>query len=113
MPYYMLQASYSPESWSAMTHSPEDRIEAVRPALERLGGKVISGYMSFGQYDIVLIVEMPDSVSAAAFSMASAGTGAIRSHQTTPLLSMDEAKQAMMKSVGSGYSPPGLFEPHE
>ncbi len=70
MSHYLLQAAYTPDAWAAMERSPEDRIEAIRPVVERLGGKVISGYLSFGEYDILAIVEMPNNVSAAAFSMA-------------------------------------------
>ena len=75
MSLYLLQAAYTPEAWTALEKEPEDRIEAIRPFVERLGGKVICGYLSFGEYDILTIVDMPNNVSAAAFSMASSGGG--------------------------------------
>lgn len=104
MPHYLLQAAYTPEAWSALEHSPEDRIEAIRPVVERLGGKIVCGYLSFGEYDILTIVEMPDNISAAAFSMASSGGGSVRVRQTTPLLTVEEAKQAM-RLAGEGEYP--------
>ena len=106
MSYFMLQATYSPDAWGAMTKSPEDRMEAIRPVLQRLGGKVINGYLSFGQFDVVVIVEMPTDVSAAAFAMASAGSGAIQASQITPLLTMEEATQAMTMAASAEYAPP-------
>lgn len=114
MAHYLLQAAYTPEAWGALEKSPEDRIEAVRPFVERLGGKVICGYLSFGEYDILTIVDMPDNVSAAAFSMASSGGGSIRVRQTTPLLTVEEAKRAMKLAGESEYPvPTALKMAHE
>jgi uncharacterized protein with GYD domain len=56
----MHQVGYSTEGWNAIISQPQDRIEAVRSAVEKLGGKVVSGWFSFGQYDVVAITEMPD-----------------------------------------------------
>jgi uncharacterized protein with GYD domain len=43
MPYYMLQATYSPQAWSGMVKSPQNRLDAVRPVVEKLGGKIEGG----------------------------------------------------------------------
>ncbi len=40
MPLYMYQLSYTPEAVAALVKEPQDRIEAVRPAIEALGGKL-------------------------------------------------------------------------
>ncbi len=40
MPQYLLQAAYTPEAWAAMVKSPQNRLEAVRPVIEKLGGKI-------------------------------------------------------------------------
>jgi len=45
-------------------------------------------------------------VSAAAFSMAAAAGGAVKAVKTTPLMSMEEAIEAMRKAGGAGYRPP-------
>lgn len=39
MPHYLHQVAYSREGWEALVKQPQDRVEAVRPAIERLGGK--------------------------------------------------------------------------
>jgi uncharacterized protein with GYD domain len=110
MPHYLLQASYNPEAWSALAKEPEDRTEAIRPIVERLGGRVICGYLSFGDYDIIAIVEMPGSVEAAAYAIASSGGGAVRVHKTTPLLTPDEARQAMQLAGQTEYHVPHALQ---
>ncbi len=105
MPHYLHQVAYSREGWEALLKKPQDRIEAVRPAIEKLGGKIKSAWFAFGEYDIVLITEMPDNVSAAGIAMAFAGGGACKAAHTTPLLSVEEAIQAMRKAGESGYRP--------
>jgi len=103
MPHYLHQVAYTPEAWRALLAKPQDRIEAVRPAIEKLGGKIKSAWYAFGEYDIVVITEMPDNVSAAGTAIAFAGGGACKSVQTTPLMSAEEAVQAMKKATESGY----------
>jgi uncharacterized protein with GYD domain len=70
MPYYMIQGAYNPEGMSALVKGPQNRIAAVKPAIEKLGGTLKEAYFSFGEYDFVIIAEMPDNVSAVAISMA-------------------------------------------
>lgn len=110
MPHFLLQASYNPEAWSALAREPEDRTEAIRPLIERLGGKLIAGYLSFGDYDIIAIVEMPDSVSAAAYAITSAGGGAVRVHKTTPLLTPEEGRRAMEIAGQAEYHVPHALQ---
>ena len=70
MPYYLHQVAYTPEGWAAIIKQPENRLEAIRPAFEKLGGKIESAFFSFGEYDVVVISSFPDHVSAAAIAMA-------------------------------------------
>jgi uncharacterized protein with GYD domain len=106
MAFYLLQVGYTPEAWSSMVKRPQDRIEAIRPAVEKLGGKVVSGYLSFGKYDIVAILDMPNNISAAAFAMAAAAGGACGKVKTTPLMSTKEGMEAMKRANASSYKPP-------
>lgn len=103
MPHYLVQVAYSREGWEALVKQPQDRIEAVRPTFEGVGGKISSAYFAFGDYDVVLIAELPDNVSAAAIAMAFAGGGACKAVHTTPLLTSAEAVDAMKKASESGY----------
>jgi hypothetical protein len=40
MPHYLQQVAYSQQGWEALVANPQNRIEAVRPAIEKLGGKI-------------------------------------------------------------------------
>ena len=103
MPNFLIQVAYNEEAWSALVKSPQNRIEAVRPAIERLNGKIVNGYFSFGEYDVVVLTEFPDNVSAAAIAMAFASGGACKAVKTTPLLTTAEALEAMKKASTTGY----------
>jgi uncharacterized protein with GYD domain len=88
-----------------MIKHPQDRAQAVGKAVEKLGGKVGSFWLAFGDYDLVGVLEMPDNVSAAAFAFAVAAGGACKAVKTTPLLSIAEGMDAMKKAGASGYKP--------
>ena len=103
MPSYLQQVAYSTEGWEALVGEPQNRIEAVRPAIEKLGGKIESAWFAFGDYDVVLIIQMPSNVDASAIAMAFAAGGACKSVKTTPLLTAEEAVQAMKKAASTGY----------
>jgi len=105
MPFYLHQVDYTPDSLAKLIANPQDRFEAVRAPIEKLGGKIKDSYFAFGEYDAVLITEMPDSVSAAAIALAFAAGGSLRSCQTTPLMSAAEGLDAMRKAATCGYKP--------
>ena len=105
MPHYLLQAAYTPEAWQAMVKNPHSRMEAIRPVIERMGGKLIGGWAAFGDYDTILIAELPTSVGAAAIAIAAAAGGSCKSVKTTPLLTAEEAVEAAKKASGTGYKP--------
>ncbi len=106
MPLYMTQFAYTPEAWAAQLQNPQNRIEAVTPTVERLGGRIENSYFAFGDYDLVGVLELPDNVSATAFAMAVLAGGAVKTYKTTPLLTIEEGIQAMRKGVEAGYRPP-------
>jgi uncharacterized protein with GYD domain len=105
MPHYLLQVSYNTDGIAGLVKEPQNRIEKVTPAIEALGGRVEAGYFAFGDADVVVICEMPDNVSAAAFAMAVGAGGTVDSYRTTVLLTPDEAVEAMEKAQQSSYQP--------
>ena len=107
MPRYLYQVAYTPENWAAQLKDPQNRIEKIRPSVEQLGGKIVDAYYMFGEYDIFVILDMPDNASAAAFAIAVAGGGAVKAAKTTPLMSIDEGIEAIRKGAQSGYRPAG------
>jgi uncharacterized protein with GYD domain len=107
MAKYLFQGAYTSEPWAAQVQNPQNRLDVVRPVIERLGGRIECAYLAFGEYDIVAIFEMPDNISMAAFALAAAAGGAVKAMKTTPLMTIEEGIEAMRKASGTGYRPPG------
>ncbi len=105
MANYLLQLSYTTSAWASLTKRPANRVEAVRKVVEKLGGTITGFWFSFGEHDLVGVLDMPDNVSAAAFAIAIAAGGACQNVKTTPLLTVEQALEAMKKAGTSGYKP--------
>ena len=107
MAHYLYQGAYTSDAVKTLIKKPTNRFEVVRRAVEKLGGRIEGAWFAFGEYDFVVILEMPDNVSAAALSLACAAGGAVHSGKTTPLLTQQEGVAAMKRAGTSGYLPPG------
>ena len=107
MPLYMTQFAYTPEAWAALVDNPEDRSAAVRELVEAMGGRLLSWYLSFGEYDGVLIYEAPDNAAAGATSLAAASRGHLRALKTTPLFTAEESMEVMRRAGGTSFRAPG------
>ncbi|MGA2502149.1 MAG: GYD domain-containing protein [Tepidisphaeraceae bacterium] len=107
MSSYLIQVSYSTEALRSLIKNPQNRSEVVRKSVEKLGGKLVGLWLSFGDYDVVVVAEMPDNVKAAALSLAVAAGGTAKSVKTTPLLSVEEGIAALKKAGNTGYKPVG------
>lgn len=105
MALYMYQIAYTSESVAAQIKEPQDRIEAVRPAIEAMGAKILIGGYSFGEYDGLIVYEAPDDTTAASLALAVAAGGAVKAARTTKLLSGQEWIEALRKAQGSQYRP--------
>ena len=106
MPLFLSQVAYNEEGWQALVSNPQNRLEVIRPVVEKLGGRLVNAYFAFGDYDFVLISEFPDNVSAAALAIAAAAGGAVKSMKTTPLMEAAEGLEALRKAATSGYRAP-------
>jgi uncharacterized protein with GYD domain len=105
MPKYLLQVSYTPDGAKGLQKDGgTKRRKAAQALLESLGGKLETLYFAFGDCDVIAIADMPDSVSAAAASVALAASGAVSS-KTVVLMTPEEMDQAVKKSAS--YTPPG------
>jgi uncharacterized protein with GYD domain len=99
MALYMYEAAYTGESWAAQMKDPQNRVETVgRQACEAVGGKMIGGWYCFGDYDIVIIADLPNNESMAAIALAIAAGGAIKASRTTILMTGTEFVGALKKS---------------
>jgi uncharacterized protein with GYD domain len=94
---YMYQASYTAKSMAAQLREPQDPVEAIRPALEDLGAKILVAGFPFGEYDVLVVYEAPDDMTAASVAMAIAAAGEVKSGKTTRLLTGQEWLESLRK----------------
>lgn len=106
MPLYLGRFSYTTDSVKAMLANPHDRAQAASEAAETLGAKMIGFWWALGEFDGVFLLEAPDNVTAGALSMLVGGSGALSNLETTVLLTMDEAQEALAKAAAAAYRPP-------
>ena len=105
MPKFLVQANYVGEGLKGLLkEGGTKRRDTVAQVIEGMGGKLESFYYAFGDYDVLGIADMPDNVSAAAFSMMINASGAVQG-KTIVLLSPEEIDQATKKTVD--FRPPG------
>ena len=106
MPIYLSRFSYTTDATKALLSEPQDRSVAARELAESVGGKLLGFWYPFGEFDGIFLMEAPDSASAAAVAMAVGASGALSEIETTILLDMDEAQDAMRKAAAATYRPP-------
>jgi uncharacterized protein with GYD domain len=105
MPKYLFQGSYINEGLKGLaTEGGTPRVEAARQLFGSLGGTLECFYFAFGAEDLIVICDLPDNVSAAAFSLAINNTGKARG-RVTPLMTPEEMDQVITKSPE--YRAPG------
>jgi uncharacterized protein with GYD domain len=59
MPTFMCFLNWTDQGAKAVKEAAP-RAEATKALIAGLGGQLICGYVTTGQYDVVLVVEMPD-----------------------------------------------------
>ena len=102
----MIQFSYKSETVGNLIKNPEDRSVAVKQLLEKLGGKLLAFYYTYGEFDGFVIAEMPNNISGLAANMVSAAAGGTSKLKTTILITVEEAMEAMKKASGLQLAQP-------
>jgi len=106
MPLYLGRFAYTQQAVKAMVANPQDRSTAAAEVAESLGAKMVGFWWAFGEFDGVFVAEAPDTATAAALALAITGSGALSKLETTVLIDMQEAQEAMRKAAGATYRPP-------
>ena len=104
MGFYMIQGCYTQAAMKNLVARPENRTKAGGALIKALGGKMHQYFMSFGEYDFLAIVEMPDDQAAAAASMALGSAGHLSGVKTTKLMTGTEAVAAMTAAGAAAAS---------
>lgn len=105
MAKYMWTGSYTAEGTKGViAEGGSARKAAVEKMLGSVGGKLESIYFALGSDDVVIIVEAPDNVSAAAVGLTVAASGAAQGRLTVLMTPEEIDKAARMSPV---YRKPG------
>lgn len=105
MPTYLWRASYTAEGVKGLLKDGgSKRREVVQQLVTKAGGKLVAMYYALGEADVIGIVELPDTTTAVAISLAINASGAVTIN-STQLLTPEEVDAAAKKSIG--YRPPG------
>ena len=107
MAKYAIFFSLKGETVRAMMDKPSDRVAVVRKTVRSLGGRLDAYYWMFGKHDGFVIVDLPDSKSAAAVSLAVSSTGAFGHIETHELIEAGDVNDILAQAKGVSYTPPG------
>jgi len=108
MAHYLIEVGYTPQSWSTQIDTKANVVDRLTPSLKALGAKLECIYYSFGDVDLVAVVDFKRPEDAAGFALAVGSSGALRMYRTTPLLSVDQGIESLRKAedIRKTYSPP-------
>lgn len=88
MSTYIMLINWTDQGIRAVKDSPS-RLDAARAALEGVGGKLESFFMTLGGYDMVVVFTAPDDAAAAKFAVGLGQRGNVR---TQTLKAFEEAE---------------------
>jgi uncharacterized protein with GYD domain len=86
MTIYITQGRYSHQAIKGLVAKPEDREAEVRKLIEGSGGKLLAFYMTFGEYDFLIITENKNEEDALSpIAVATAGGGVSHTRTVTAI----------------------------
>ena len=88
METYVILGRYTQQGVAKIKEGPA-RVEAIRKAMEKVGGKMVAWYLTMGRYDFVVICESPTVKAGVAVLLA---TGAQGNVSTETLHALTEAE---------------------
>ncbi|MEO3427234.1 GYD domain-containing protein [Pelagibius sp. CAU 1746] len=110
MTIYITQGHYSREAIRGMVAKPEDRAEAVADLVKAAGGKLLNYYVTFGEYDFLVVMESDKNLTdLMSVLFVAAATGGVTDLHTTVAVTSKEATKAMKqaKKIQSGFKAAG------
>jgi uncharacterized protein with GYD domain len=109
MPLFITQGRFTRQYIKGGLAKPEDRHATIARLCEQVGGKLVSLYFTLGQYDFMVVTDMPDAKAVSMLAFVAVGGGGIEGSVTTQASTTAEAKEmfeAAGKLAGS-YKPMG------
>jgi uncharacterized protein with GYD domain len=75
--HYILLIRWTEQGINKINESP-DRFSSFKAMLEKIGGKLIGGYYTFGEYDVVIIMEAPNDEAVMSLILKVGSAGNVR-----------------------------------
>jgi uncharacterized protein with GYD domain len=75
--HYILLINWTKHGINKIKDSP-DRFSSFKASVERAGGKLIGGYYTFGEYDVVIIIEAPNDEAVMSLILKVGSAGNVR-----------------------------------
>ena len=88
MASYVILGNYTEQGIKSIKTLPT-RLEAVKQMIQAAGGKMTAWYLTFGAYDFVAVLEVPDAQTGARLALMIGGQGNVR---TTTMQAFTEAE---------------------
>jgi len=77
MATYIILANYTQKGIESIKQSP-DRLEASRVAFQAMGSEIKAFYLTTGEFDMVIVAEVPDDITLAKLVLSIGSRGAVR-----------------------------------
>jgi uncharacterized protein with GYD domain len=89
MPTYAMLGNYTQQGISVVKDQGPDRVEGIKQAFKDAGGELKDFYLLMGQYDFLIMADLPDDETVARMAMNIGAMGTVR---TTTMRAFDEGE---------------------
>jgi uncharacterized protein with GYD domain len=96
---FFTQGRYTKEAMAGMVAKPEDRGKEAKKLIEAAGGKFLGSYLTFGEYDFMVISEGDDINMVTPALIAAAAGGSLEGMKTTVGMQWSDARAAFQKAA--------------
>jgi uncharacterized protein with GYD domain len=109
MSIYITQGRFTGQAIKGMVGKPEDRESEVRKLVEASGGKLLTYYMTMGEYDFLIISEGQGEEDVLAALLVAAAGGGVTDLKTVQAFTSGGAKKAFERAgkLASGFRSAG------
>jgi uncharacterized protein with GYD domain len=89
--HYILLINWTEQGIGKINES-SDRYSSFKTSVEKAGGKLIGGYYTFGEYDVVIIIEAPNDEAVMSLMLKVGSAGNVRT-KTLKAFTADEGSK--------------------
>jgi uncharacterized protein with GYD domain len=77
LPHYILLINWTEQGITNIKES-SNRYNSFKASVEKAGGKLIGGYYTLGEYDVIIIIEAPDDKTVMSLMSKVGSAGNVR-----------------------------------